>query len=116
MLNSQQTHNLPDFDIIVSNPPYVKDSERIMMHKNVLDHEPETALFVPDNDPLMFYKAIADFANSHLLSGGELWFEFNEAESESLRKELTADGFSNITIFKDIHEKPRFLSCKRPEI
>lgn len=115
ILNRQQTQNLPVYDIIVSNPPYVKDSERLLMHKNVLDYEPETALFVPDSNPLIFYKAIASFAYSHLQSEGELWFEFNEAESENLRQQLTADGFSNITIFKDIHDKPRYLSCKKPE-
>ncbi|MBR5604439.1 MAG: peptide chain release factor N(5)-glutamine methyltransferase, partial [Bacteroidales bacterium] len=66
------------FDIIVSNPPYVREVEKADMHDNVLNWEPQTALFVSDNDPLIFYRAILEFAKSHLKENGEVWFEINE--------------------------------------
>ena len=70
---------LPKFDLIVSNPPYVRDSERALMRPNVLDHEPAEALFVPDDDPLRFYAAIRHWADTLLAPGGEIWLEINEA-------------------------------------
>jgi len=113
ILQNPQLVDWPLFDIIVSNPPYVKESERIYMQPNVLQHEPGLALFVPDKDPLVFYRAIAEFAHSHLRSGGELWLEFNESEADNLRKILESDGFDNVIIYKDIHNKARFLKCNR---
>lgn len=113
MLDTTLTAALPEFDIIVSNPPYVKESERSFMRPNVLKHEPGLALFVPDANPLVFYRAIAEFAKDHLVAGGELWFEFNESESKGLVEMLVSKGFKETVIYKDIHSKPRFLGCKK---
>lgn len=96
-----------DYDIIVSNPPYVKESEKAMMEKNVLAYEPHTALFVDDNDPLIFYKRIAKFAKGHLKKGGRLYFEINEAlglEMIELHKSL---GFSSVKLMKDLNGRDR---------
>lgn len=111
ILDKIQTETLQQFDIIVSNPPYVKESERMYMQSNVLDHEPGEALFVPDDNPLIFYRAITEFARCHLLPGGELWFEFNESEADKLVEVLELSGFREIVVFQDLHNKPRFLSC-----
>lgn len=100
------------YDIIVSNPPYVKNDERQAMHQNVLKFEPHTALFVPDQDPLIFYRAIAFFASATLVEGGSLYFEINEylgAEMVSLMKEK---GFQDVRLIQDMQGKDRMLSCR----
>jgi release factor glutamine methyltransferase len=104
--------SLPEFDIIVSNPPYVKESERLMMEQNVLNFEPDLALFVPDNDPLIFYSKIADFASIYLKNGGFLYFEINEAFGKECSEMLQEKGFSEIIITKDIHGKDRMIGCR----
>ena len=71
-------NNIAVFDVIVSNPPYVRELEKNEIHKNVKDFEPETALFVPDEDPLLFYKAIINFSEKRLLGNGRLYFEINQ--------------------------------------
>lgn len=96
-------------DVIVSNPPYVRFSEKDQMNKNVLNFEPELALFVPDDDPLIFYKRIAKFAREHLNPGGRLYFEINEAFGSECSEMLQGSGFSNIVLKKDIHGKDRML-------
>ncbi len=103
-----------DFNVIVSNPPYVRESEKVYMKRNVLNHEPAPALFVPDNDPLKYYKAIAIFADKYLKTGGMLYFEINEALAE-----VTAEIFKNreyydIFIKNDFNNRQRFLYCKKP--
>lgn len=103
--------SLPKFDIIVSNPPYVRESERTVMEKNVVDFEPALALFVSDNDPLLFYRAIADFALVNLNAGGRLYFEINEAYGSECVALLEAKGFSDVRIKKDINEKNRFVAA-----
>lgn len=95
---------LPKFDVIVSNPPYVRESEKSSMRANVLDFEPWQALFVPDEDPLVFYKAIAGWCEALLKAGGRLYLEINEALSVE-----TAAIFPGSTVFRDINSKPRFL-------
>lgn len=102
------------FDLIVSNPPYVKLSEKSLMRRNVLDYEPETALFVSDEDPLLFYRAIAEFAFRHLEAGGELWFEINESQGSDLSVLLISTGFEIIQIYPDFSNKPRMLSASQP--
>ena len=77
-LNEEHRENLPSFDIIVSNPPYIPEKDKENMRPNVIDHEPATALFVPDNDALIFYKAIADFGKKHLIKNGIMYMEINE--------------------------------------
>lgn len=101
------------FDIIVSNPPYVRISEKEKMSKNVLDNEPHVALFVNDNDPLLFYKAIADFALQHLAPHGKLYFEINEALGNEVKKLLEGKGLGNIQVKKDMSGKNRMVSASR---
>jgi release factor glutamine methyltransferase len=99
------------YDLIVSNPPYVLQSEKELMHANVLEYEPHLALFVDDDDPLLFYRAIARFAQKRLKSGGELWFEINEQKGEELMEMLSGASFCNVQIFKDIYGKHRFVKA-----
>lgn len=102
----------PRFDIIVSNPPYITQSEASLMRPNVLQYEPHQALFVPDNDPLLFYKAIGSFALEHLKRpGGRLYFEINETMGEQVAALLQARGFTSIVIKKDMQQKNRMVSA-----
>jgi len=99
------------FDVIVSNPPYVTIEEKVDMLKNVLEYEPHLALFVTNNDPLQFYRAIAFFAKNHLKSKGQLFFEINEQFGNDIKEMLTQSGFSNIDIIKDMQGKERIIKC-----
>jgi release factor glutamine methyltransferase len=100
------------YDIIVSNPPYVCWSERESMERNVLEHEPELALFVPDDDPLLFYRAIAHYAVKALNPSGELYFEINPLYVNEMKQMLSDEGFSHIEIRNDQFGKQRFTkSC-----
>ncbi len=101
------------FDCIVSNPPYVLESERQYMAAHVLEHEPAIALFVPDHDPLLFYRHIARKAFRWLKPGGLLFFEINEKLGKACSEEVAKAGFSNIAIGIDIHGKERFLRAER---
>ena len=97
------------FDIIVSNPPYVRDLEKTEMHDNVLNWEPHNALFVSDDDPLIFYRNILEFAKNNLRENGEVWFEINEYLGKEMIDLCYEMGFSNVNIYKDFREKERFL-------
>ena len=99
------------FDVIVSNPPYIRESEKVLMHSNVLNYEPEIALFVSDNDPLKYYRAIAIFAKRSLHENGKLFFEINENFKSEMVELLSDIGFNNIEIRKDINGKNRMVSC-----
>jgi release factor glutamine methyltransferase len=99
------------FDIIVSNPPYVRESEKSMMMPNVLDYEPYPALFVPDRDPLLFYRAIAGFSREHLQENGKLYLEINENFGKEVRVLLEDEGFSDVLIRKDMRGKDRMVRC-----
>ena len=101
--------NFPKLDLIVSNPPYVRDTEKLLMEKNVLEYEPELALFVPDKNPLIFYERISDFALAHLKNCGSLYFEINEAFGKECVEMLETKGFSNIIVKKDINGKDRMI-------
>jgi len=105
----------PQLDIIVSNPPYIRESEKLQMHKNVIDFEPGLALFVPDEDPLLFYECIADFAMSHLSNGGTLYLEINEAFGKECQIMLLEKGLTEVILKKDINGKDRMIRsiCKR---
>lgn len=103
--------DLPQFDLIVSNPPYVTHAEKEQMQLNVLDHEPHTALFVPDDDPLLFYREIIALAKIKLCLEGCLWFEINEMFGEALRDMALNQGFKEVNIIFDFHGKSRFLQC-----
>lgn len=103
---------LPDsFDIIVSNPPYIVESEKIDMAPNVLKFEPEEALFVPDNDPLKFYDRTARIGLEALKSDGKLYFEINPLFSERLKTMLLNLGYVRVEIIKDINGKDRFATA-----
>ena len=106
-------HFTKRFDIIVSNPPYVCESEREAMRANVLDFEPHTALFVNDNDPLIFYRHIIRFAESHLRPNGVVWFEINENLGEETAELCRSNGFSNSVTIKDLFGKDRFIKAVR---
>lgn len=96
-------------DLIVSNPPYVCDSEKLQMRPNVLEHEPHLALFVPDEDPLMFYRAIAQLSGRLLKPGGALMFEINERFGQETKKILQDLGFGNCRVVQDIFGKDRMV-------
>lgn len=104
----------PKYDIIVSNPPYIAESERASMDSNVVDHEPQMALFVPDSDPLRFYHAIARYAMTALVSGGMLYFEINPLYAIRLREELQQQGWDDVVIEADMQGLNRFIHCVHP--
>jgi release factor glutamine methyltransferase len=99
-------------DLIVSNPPYVRESEKAAMLPNVLNNEPAEALFVPDSDPLVFYRKIAQFARKFLKKNGWLFFEINENLGPELAEMLKNESFSAIKIKKDLFEKERMVRCR----
>lgn len=101
------------WDLIVSNPPYICDSERSAMDDNVLLHEPHTALFVPDDDPLRFYRAIARYALLTLNIGGSLLFECNTRYAEATGKMLSDMGFEEVTVSDDCFSLPRFVRGRK---
>ena len=107
ILNAPETYQ--KWDIIVSNPPYVTEQEKISILPNVLDHEPHLALFVPDNDPLLFYRCIAVFAQQHLKPKGKLYFEINRQFGKATVDLLTAMGFGNVELRKDISGNDRMI-------
>lgn len=102
------------WDLIVSNPPYICDSERTDMDDNVLLHEPHTALFVPDDDPLRFYRAIARYALRSLSNGGSLLFECNTRYAEATGKMMREMGFEDVTVNDDCFGLPRFVKGSSP--
>lgn len=97
------------WDVIVSNPPYICDRERADMSDNVLSYEPELALFVPDSDPLLFYRAIARYASKALKSGGRLLFETNTAYAHEVAQAMADEGFTAIEVRNDCFGKPRMV-------
>lgn len=100
-----------NFDIIVSNPPYVMDKESISMERNVLDYEPHEALFVRDDDPLAYYSRIIDISLSHLSPGGLLYFEINPLTASQLKELVESKGFSEVKLMRDSSGKYRFLKA-----
>lgn len=100
------------YDIVVSNPPYVTRSERAQMPPNVLRHEPHRALFVPDDDPLLFYRAIAEKGRTMLAPGGRLWFEINERFGPQTVRLLENEGYADVRLREDLFGKPRTV-CAR---
>jgi len=111
ILEKSSWKQLSRFDIIVSNPPYVKQSEASSMQKNVLQYEPHLALFVDDEDALKFYKAIAEFGLQHLNNDGYLFFEINEMMSAQVFDLLTHYGYCDIELEKDLQNKERMIKA-----
>lgn len=106
------TEELPvsNLDIIVSNPPYVTEKEKKLMHQNVLAFEPKLALFVPDKNPLLFYYIISQKSKKSLKNGGKLYFEINELFGAKIASLMEKDGFKNVEIYQDLNGKDRFIS------
>jgi release factor glutamine methyltransferase len=108
------THHSPfttHYSLIISNPPYVTLDDKKQMHTNVTNFEPHTALFVPEDDPLVFYKAIADFAADHLEKDGLLFFEINESYGEQIVELLTHKLFNNIELSRDMSDRFRMIKA-----
>ena len=117
VLNPRSDYFNQPVDLVVSNPPYVCDSERAAMEANVLDWEPGSALFVPDNDPLRFYRQILRMAKNQLTPNGQIWFEINEQMGEEMLLLCHEMGFAEAEILLDYIGKPRFccaLGCAKP--
>ena len=114
VLNIPPAAHCEKWDVIVSNPPYVCEQEKAAMERNVLEHEPHTALFVPDDDPLCFYRAIGDYAWQTLQPGGMLYFEINPLYDKELEQLLCTRGFVAISSRKDQFGKTRFTKATRP--
>jgi release factor glutamine methyltransferase len=104
-----------EFDIIVSNPPYVTESEKVYMKPNVMNYEPHEALYVPDENPTLFYQRILEIAETALKPGGLLFFEINEAFGSEINFLLNARGFREVEVYKDIHGKDRFAYGRKPD-
>ena len=110
ILTMAQTMTQTKFDIIISNPPYVRELEKADMRDNVLKWEPHKALFVSDDNPLIFYRKILEFAKTHLNDNGEIWFEINEYLSKEMIDLCHELGFSNVKIHKDFRGKERIIA------
>lgn len=110
---SDDWEKTPSFDVIVSNPPYVTEAEKNGMDANVLDWEPELALFVPDDDPLRFYRRIADLGRELLLPEGRLYFEINQAYGRETAHMLEMNQYRDVRVIKDIFGKDRIVTANR---
>lgn len=102
------------YDVVVSNPPYIPDSERATMWNNVVDFEPAMALFVPDDSPIVFYERIAEVALRGLVSGGRLYFELHENYASQVAQMAICKGFVEVEVVTDFNSKPRMLRCVKP--
>jgi len=112
IFDRERWQELPETDVIISNPPYVCDSEKQMMQPNVLDYEPHLALFISNDNPLLFYNAIADFALQKLKPNGSLYFEINENFALQTKTLLEIKGFTNCEIRKDMQGKDRMIKAR----
>ena len=110
-LDEEKWKELGQFDVIVSNPPYIKQSEMGTMHARVKEFEPQKALFVPDNDALLFYKKLSDFSLQHLSPSGSLFVEINESLGDSVVSLFQSSEFTNIELKKDMQGKDRMVKA-----
>lgn len=113
VLDETATATLPLFDVIVSNPPYIRQEEQADMQQQVWGFEPAVALFVPDQDPLLFYRHIGALAQHKLRTGGTLYFEINEAYGQEVVSLLTLQGFRDVTLRQDIFGKDRMVKASK---
>lgn len=97
------------WDIVVSNPPYVLESEKALMSDNVLRYEPASALYVSDENPLLYYKALAEIASENLATNGVLWAEINENKGEELKKLFKSAGYESVDVIQDFRSRDRFI-------
>jgi len=105
---------LDTYDLIISNPPYIAEKEAVEINDNVLVHEPHLALFIPDEDPLLFYRKMLDIGQESLEKGGKLYFEFNERYGTEMTELMQQKGYIDIRIIKDLSGKDRFAVCVKP--
>jgi release factor glutamine methyltransferase len=113
LLGESRSSDIPESNLIVSNPPYVTTREKETMHRNVLEHEPHGALFVPDDDPLVYYRAIARVAEERLLPGGTLWLEVNETLAGETAGLLAPALYRQVRVIRDIRGKERFIKAEK---
>ena len=104
---------IEEFDIIVSNPPYIMEDEKALMEQNVLAYEPHSALFVPNDDALLFYNRIADVASDILKPNGKLYFEINQAKGNEVMKMLENKGYLNTNVFQDLNKNDRIIRAEK---
>ena len=112
ILDENTWKSFSTYHVIISNPPYITESEKAMMERNVLDYEPAIALFVPDENPLLYYRAISDFAATHLFSSGKLFFEINEHFVYEIKELLLSKGFNKVDMLTDFRQKNRFVRAE----
>jgi release factor glutamine methyltransferase len=112
ILSQTERTTLPKYDLIVSNPPYIPTQEKTLMQENVLDYEPHLALFVDDNDALVFYKTIAQFALTHLNPNGHLFFECNEYNANEVVELLKETGYHSVDLQKDLSGRDRMVRAR----
>ena len=112
-LTSHLSPLTPQFDLIVSNPPYICEKERSAMERNVLDYEPGSALFVPDDNPMLYYRHIAAYASLALASAGRLYLEINRAMGSQVVQTLQQAGLKNIQLHNDFNGNPRFATATK---
>ena len=112
ILSDESLSLLEQYDCIVSNPPYIMEQEKVTMEQNVLDYEPQLALFVPDDDPLLFYRRIARIGKNILKKGGSLYFEINERYGAEMVNLLGQENYQEIELAVDYNGKDRFLKAK----
>ncbi|MEY3375826.1 MAG: peptide chain release factor N(5)-glutamine methyltransferase [Bacteroidota bacterium] len=110
ILSDSLNHDLPAFNLIVSNPPYIPNEDKHEMTAQVLDHEPHLALFVTNNDPLQFYKSIISFSEQHLTRGGTLWFETHMSYAEEVAALMRQHEYEEVKVQKDFQGKDRIVS------
>ncbi|MEL6720982.1 MAG: peptide chain release factor N(5)-glutamine methyltransferase, partial [Bacteroidota bacterium] len=115
ILSYERRNLLPNYDIIISNPPYIPKKEAILMPNQVKDHEPALALFVENDDPLIFYRHISRFAKDHLNSNGKLFFELNEYNATEVAQLARDMGFKSVQVHQDLNGKERMLSAEKIE-
>jgi release factor glutamine methyltransferase len=116
ILSKTERESLPQFDIIVSNPPYIPQKDKASMAPNVLKHEPHIALFVEDDDPLVFYTAIADFASTHLKKNGTIYLEIHEDLGLAVISLFKEKGYNRTELKKDLQGKDRMVRIKNVEM
>ena len=113
VLDTEQEFDYGQFDLILSNPPYIRESERAEMRRNVLDYEPAMALFVPDDDPLLFYRAIARWSERFLAENGKCLTEINEDLGSETEAVFRGAGFSSTAVIKDLNDRNRIIFYTR---
>ena len=111
--NVAQRAGLDQYDIIISNPPYIGQEEADKLEQNVIAYEPHVALFSPDKDPNYFYRLIYDFTKNHLSPNGHVYLELNEYNAKEVKEIFEQGGFKEVKILKDIHQKDRILYAEK---